>query len=468
MEPRDNRRLTLALVLVGVCVLAFAFAMLTLRSTTMAAAGTVGIVGIILLFVEPFIGLVNYLILLFIRPQDFVPGLVGKPIMLLLGMGTAVIVILHKAVVKRHLTIAKAPHNVFILWFYAAIVVSKLATLNLGGAVSATMDWVSVLVMYLLITNLVTSQARFRFVFKLVCLLTLALAVQGIVQSITGFGLGGKESYKGRVQAIGIFSDPNDLALLINCMFPLTLLTMLESARPSARLIALIFNAVFLYVVILTQSRGGLLSFGVLMIILFARKYGRIVGIAGGGFIMLALVALGPRMSSISTNEDSAYGRVEAWALGLDLFQMRPLFGVGYDNFLEYHFRTAHNSFVLCATELGMFGLVPWVMMIYLTIRHSRFIATALRAEGDRRGALYAEALEYAMITFTLGAYFLSRTYHELLFILIAMSAAQTHMFVAARPNDRFQLVSKRDFVNVILCIAGLWALTKLFLFSAW
>ena len=39
---------------------------------------------------------------------------------------------------------------------------------------------------------------------------------------------------------------------------------------------------------------------------------------------------------------------VEPARYGLTIEQ-RPLFGVGFGNFTEYHFRTAHNSFVLWA-----------------------------------------------------------------------------------------------------------------------
>jgi O-antigen ligase len=467
MDPRANRRILVATTFVGACGLALLLSALALQSTTLATGACLGIVGFVVLFVEPFVGLFNYLIFLYIRPQDFLPGFVGMPIMLMLGAATAALVVLNKAVVKRSLTLAHAPQNLLLLWFYAAIVLSQLATLNLGAALGASLEFVSVLTMYFLITNLVSTLRRFRSMMHLLVFLTLSLAAQGIVQHLTGAGLGGQQSYKGRIQAIGIFSDPNDLALAINTVLPLTLMVMLESPRVRSRIVAAVLNLVFIYSVVLTQSRGGLLSFGVLMIILFARRYGRMFGLIGGGMIMLALVALGPRMSSISTDEASAYGRVEAWALGLDLFQAYPLFGVGFGNFLEYHFRTAHNSFVLCATELGMFGLYPWVMMIYLSIKTNRFISEQYRERGDRRSAMYAEALEYALVTFVLGAYFLSRTYHELLFVLVGLSAALVHLFVSAE-KDRYVLIEKRDFVYGLGWLVAGWAVTKLFLFTAW
>lgn len=60
---------------------------------------------------------------------------------------------------------------------------------------------------------------------------------------------------------------------------------------------------------------------------------------------------------------------MEAWAVGIDLLKTHPIFGVGFMRFGEYFFITAHNTIVVCAAELGMFGLFWWVMFVIPTIR---------------------------------------------------------------------------------------------------
>ncbi len=66
---------------------------------------------------------------------------------------------------------------------------------------------------------------------------------------------------------------------------------------------------------------------------------------------------------------------MEAWAVGIDLIKHHPFFGVGFGRFGEYFFITAHNTIVVCAAELGMFGLFWWVMFVLPTIRDASVCA---------------------------------------------------------------------------------------------
>jgi hypothetical protein len=140
---------------------------------------------------------------------------------------------------------------------------------------------------------------------------------------------------------------------------------------------------------------------------------------------------------------------------------------VGYNNFTEYHFRTAHNSFVLCAAELGIFGLYAWVTLIYLSIKNNTFMSHELKAAGQRSLALYVDTVRYSLVAYCLGAYWLSRTYSELLFIMIGLSTAVTQMFVRAS-KEKYVLLERKDFVYAFLCTIGGWLFTKVFLYLAW
>jgi O-antigen ligase len=170
---------------------------------------------------------------------------------------------------------------------------------------------------------------------------------------------------------------------------------------------------------------------------------------------MGALVVLGPRMNTISPEEASSYGRLEAWVVGMSLFKSSPLFGIGFGNFMEYHFRTAHNSFVLCSAELGLLGLYPWIMLIYMSIKNTRFVERTLLAEGQRNVAMYTYATELALIMFVTGALLLSRTYHPSLFILFGMCGAITHVFVQTHRGQRYALIEKRDFMMGLVVTVG-------------
>jgi O-antigen ligase len=467
MEIPRERRIVLVASFIGACVLALGFTLLAMRSLKLAVGGWLGILGFTMLFIEPFVGLLNYLAFLYIRPQDFLPALEGMPIMLMLGGATAFLVFVHRAVRHRALVFTRVPQNLFVLWFYAAIVVSQVARMRLHGALEASLYFVPTVVMYFLIVELVTTPRRIKIMFITLVHLTLALAVQGLVMHVTGKGLGGQEAYQGRIQAVGIFSDPNDLALIINTVLPLTLLWLFQSRSLLIKIYAFVVSIIFVYAVFLTASRGGLLCLGLMAILMFQRKFGKIVGVAGGLAVMAALVVLGPRMNTISPEEASSYGRLEAWVLGMQLFKGSPLFGVGFGNFMEYHFRTAHNSFVLCAAELGLIGLYPWLMLTYISLKNTRFVEKELRAAGERNFAMYAYAAEMALIMFVTGALLLSRTYHPSLFILFGLCGAITRVFVK-RSGQRYALIEKRDFMFGIVMTLASVILFYLFLRVVW
>lgn len=467
MEIPRERRITIVAIFLGACLFALVLAVLAMRSLPLALGAWLGVIALTMVFVEPFIGLLNYLALLYIRPQDFVPALAGMPIMLAVGTGTLLLVIVHRAVRQRSLVVAGVPQHALVLWFYGAIVASQLAIMHISGAMAASLEFIPTAVLYFLIVELVTTPRRVKIVFLLLAHLTLALAVQGLAQHFTGAGFGGKQAFLGRIQAIGIFSDPNDLALVILTVLPLMVLVVMQSPSIFARAYAGLVSLVFLYAIMLTQSRGGLLSLAAMAFLIFRRKFGRIVGAVGGVVVLAALVLLGPRMNTISTQEASSYGRLEAWVVGVGLFQHSPLFGVGFRNFMEYHFRTAHNSFVLCASELGVFGLYPWLMLLMITYKNAHFVEKELLREKQRGFAMYVYALRLGLVTFVVGAMFLSRTYHPLLFVLIGLCAATTRVFVANSPQ-RYKLIEKRDFVMGLLLMVGSLIGFKVFMLVAW
>lgn len=83
-----NRRLVVAAALVVSSVAAYLLAMLLLQSEALAVAAGAALIGTVVLLIDPFIGLVNYLLFLYVRPQEYMAGLVGAPIMLILGAAT--------------------------------------------------------------------------------------------------------------------------------------------------------------------------------------------------------------------------------------------------------------------------------------------------------------------------------------------------------------------------------------------
>jgi O-antigen ligase len=147
-----------------------------------------------------------------------------------------------------------------------------------------------------------------------------------------------------------------------------------------------------------------------------------------GVLAVVGLMTVAPaRVATVSTHDESARGRIVAWSNGNMMLKMSPVFGVGKGRFGEYAetVKVAHNSFVQCWAELGLFGYFWWLGMVFASVKDSYALGKerADDPEKDEMGRL-ARVLLAAWIGFLASAVFLTRTYTAELFVLIGLVAA--------------------------------------------
>jgi O-antigen ligase len=139
--------------------------------------------------------------------------------------------------------------------------------------------------------------------------------------------------------------------------------------------------------------------------------------------------------------------------------------------FGEYHYLTAHNSYLLALAELGFPGLFLFTLLIYLS---TKIPLTALRRYSGDGGAVLGElarpmrawamGLSAAFIGLAIGISFLSFAYHAVLWIYLGLSGA---LYLTARRHDpdfRVRIgVKDLALVGVLDCalIVGMYVLTR-------
>ncbi|MBI4721301.1 MAG: O-antigen ligase family protein [Chitinivibrionia bacterium] len=444
-----------AVILLAASSAAALFSFLLLRSEKIGIASYAIGLGIGMLLLEPFAGLINYLALLYLRPQEFVKGLEGVQVMLIVGGATCAIMLIHFVFIRRTLPLSRAPQNVLMVLLAGAIVLSHLSHVYLHGALDSARAFASTFVMYLLIVILVRSEAKLKITLCVLSVLTLFHACQGIYQYFNETGLAGQTMIDGRIRSIGIFADPNDLALTFLIVMPFLFFSVLDSRSVPVKLLSGAVLLVLAYALYLTGSRGGFIALAAVAFLLFVRRFGIRAGSVVGIAIVAVLFAFGPeRLADLSPQEESAYGRIAAWGRGLELLKQNPLFGVGAGTFMEYHVRTAHNSIVLCASELGLFGLYVWLLLIVVSMRNLFFVSTEARRMHMVSIALLSDSLLFAFVGFITAAFFLSRTYNELLYILVGLGVSATAVF-AGMTGEKYSLFEKKDLVYTGFILVG-------------
>src|SRR3546814_13539640 len=93
------------------------------------------------------------------------------------------------------------------------------------------------------------------------------------------------------------------------------------------------------------------------------RRGAVIAGILGAAGLA-GMMMLPTRMQDLDAGEFSAYGRIESWYDGIQMFLANPVIGVGVGNFTAHTWLTDHTSFVLVLAETGIVGYTVCMAMV--------------------------------------------------------------------------------------------------------
>lgn len=247
-----------------------------------------------------------------------------------------------------------------------------------------------------------------------------------------------------RLQSVGVSLDPNDFGAVLATTFPLALWLSVGSFR--RRICWLSIAALLVVAVTPTQSRGSELGFVAAAVMLVAagargwrRWFSAALMLAGAGiFIMMATgFGGGGRFTDFSTadyNVSGSNGRLFFWRQGFIWMLKRP-WGYGIENYHTYfgilngEERAAHSTWVQYGVELGIAGIVLFVLLCYVLmtgLRRLRKRAAALSASNPT--AKQEEALAGHMLAMLTGVLvtgtFLSNAYYPLTYMALGLAGA--------------------------------------------
>jgi O-antigen ligase len=297
------------------------------------------------------------------------------------------------------------------------------------------MKMTKLFVFIFLFIRVVHSLDDYKLVVWTFIICTLFLAYQGHIVSYRFFS-------DGRLNTFGgfDFNEANGFAALLSIAMIFLAIDMIRVVWWK-KLIYICGIGLFIDTIILTRSRGVFL--GLLMAIpyILVRSPSEnrkqvysfmILGIIL--FFMLTDLSFIDRMKTIpfeiESNQEEVLTRLDFWKASLAMFKDYPL-GVGIKNFENlvpsYDSRNpgkdAHNTFVLCYSEIGIFGIVLFLIIIietFLQLRRIRLILMNTIFEKDI--ILYAFALGIVFILYLAGYMMThSNLYTEILWILLAM-----------------------------------------------
>jgi O-antigen ligase len=277
----------------------------------------------------------------------------------------------------RRLTLGGWPGAALVTLFLL-IGFSPLWSYYPHGSFEAFAEGIKFFAIFFVVANVLDSRARLHYFCAALAIASVIPAFGAIHSWITQTHLVDGD----RVGWIGIFGNPNDLAYYLVVGVAMILCARDAASRRRVKLIYLLMLLPVGFAIVLTQSRGGMIACGAVLAMWLVRAVKRAPVALGIGVALGCLWMMGPqntfqhRMeSSVAYGTDmSAQGRIDAWRTGMNMVNERPLTGVGAGAFMvawpEYApgdagpARTQHNTFVQLVSELGLPGLLMFILAL--------------------------------------------------------------------------------------------------------
>lgn len=272
-------------------------------------------------------------------------------------------------------------------------------------------------------------------------------------------GLFDTYTIEGRVRYMGELHDPNEVGLLM-CAGGIGLLVgfAVRKRKGGSQIMVALGVILILTTVLMTQSRGALVSAMAVPGVYILKRYGA-RAVIPAAMLALPVLMLGGRGGSSA--DQSTMNRYEAWAAGIDMFKQSPFYGVGARMFTDHHYLAAHNSFVLTMAELGLPGMFMFITLVYLSIRT---LVAGLRVLADIPGTASAQAWGMALLSGMLGITFqintLSFAYHSVLWLFFGLVGAWYSAVRHHRPQ--FEMKMKMGDLLIVLTITVVYAFVAL------
>lgn len=367
------------------------------------------------------------------RPEDYIPGLYYVPLAKITAAFTLMAIVSASGRTKR--TFRDIPIEGKYLagligWYFLSAIFSPIWK---GGALSRSMDFSKVLVVYALTFLLITDLAKLR---RIIFIQSASVPVICAVSIIKGHSMPRLAGVIG-----GIYSNPNDLAFAIVLTLPFCLAFLLTAKGAFRKVIWFVSMLIMGLALLMTASRAGILTLavsGAVALWHFGVKGRRLYLIVATFLIGVSLLAVagGPlldRIGAISGNvttqqEQLALSSYEArrYLMGRALEGMTdyPIFGVGARNFGEYSliWEEVHNSYLQIAVEGG----IPAGILYLLFFRRGFKNLQQLRRikDLDLHTTLFVGGLHASLVGFVVGAFFAPEAYQFFPYFGVAYTSA--------------------------------------------
>lgn len=390
-----------------------------------------------------------FTLLLYLRPNELFPEIFGTlqiiKVVAIFAMGTYV---MGKLSNGESLSIPPIEVKMIMVLVLLCLVLLPVSLSPSEAWESFNDTFSKVVVIFILMTNLIDTRKRLLSIFNLVIaggVWISYFAVQNYMAGTMMVAGGGLTRIIG--VGGGMFGNPNDLASALDMLIPLSFVLGI-SRKGIARWAYFGCTGLFILSVLITYSRGaflGLVASGAFMAWKLGR--GKRVKMIFVSLLIVGLVTVaspggfGKRILTIFNSDQdktgSSYQRKELLKRGVKLVIARP-FGIGLSNYhiLSINEERAHNAYVEVSVELGVLGLIAYLIISIAPFRRLWRFEKDFRdgvTDEDKEAFYISVGLQSVLIAYYVCSAFSSIQYFWYLYYPVAQSIGFCRIYARNR-----------------------------------
>ena len=380
-----------------------------------------------------FVGIVLFIIALYVRPQEFMDALASlRPALSSLAL-TGVGLFMREAGVSLKQLIRTPMDWMMTAYFLYMLFWSPGAFGDLWDQLYPFIGF------YYLVALTLTDVRRIYTYLAWLCGAIMFIAIMALL-SMVGFDpLGSQGTTQGSLGRLtlntSLFSNPNALGHSVMVAVPFLYFFMFWQRPVFVKEIGLPLIFLPLLCTFFTESKGAFISGAGAIVATLA--FGRPKWVQ---FVLLPILVLGafsavpllPRFGEVrfgggqARNDEAVLGRIQAFEFGKYAFETTQ-YGVGYNQFYAAYLRksgelqakSAHSSYNRVQAELGWWGLLIFSGILY-TCFHSLMRARTANDNEERvRRILFCSILTYAV-----SGWMIEFAFRAIFFVSVAMISA--------------------------------------------
>ncbi|MFN0278099.1 MAG: O-antigen ligase family protein [Pyrinomonadaceae bacterium] len=399
-----------------------------------------------------YFGLYLFSILVLFRPYELVPALgFLSATAFYFALATLMIFVPSQLATEGNLTMLSTEVKAILAMTFITLLTMPIAK-DPGMAWETFNDsFVKAVIIFIVLVNVVRTRKRLMGMMWLSFGIALYLSFTALDLYLKGeFNV---EDYRIKVDVGGMFGNPNEMAMHLVMMTPLVITLGIAAKNKLMRFVYFALAALFVGANMVTYSRGGFLGMIVCLAVLawkLGRKYRLNVTIAsiviGGIAILAAPGNYGLRMLSIFIPGLDVVGssdqRRELLERSLIVTARNP-WGIGIGNFqiVGVHNLHTHNAFTQVSSEIGILGLIAYLIFMVSPFRKLAAIERK-HFDEDKQDWFYylAIGLQASIIGYMVSSFFASVAYNWFIYYLIAYAVAFRRIYSAENNGERLMV----------------------------